>query len=187
MNPCWSDSSLSSQADRPGGQCRHLYGGYQGLVFLVSSLSAIVAKCEVGGWLVSSPLWASAFWNTTLSPIIKMGLVLLLPPGWAQISPDLCTHRASPAKAIGSGMVPWPYQGLRATIALLWLLRMKFSWFLMGSNPVRRRSGVLGNNLTSLWSGTELGQTSGPGPGDVPYAPKSSYAWSHLTLEFPLI
>lgn len=56
INPCWSDSSLSSQADRPGGQFRHLYGGYYGLVLLVSSLSAIVAKCEVGGWLVSSPL-----------------------------------------------------------------------------------------------------------------------------------
>lgn len=82
---CWSDFSLSSQADHPGGQLRHLPGGHQGLVLLVLSLRAIAAMW--GWWLVGiEPLRAPAFWKTTLplpppTPVIKAGLASSLHQG----------------------------------------------------------------------------------------------------------
>ena len=50
-NLCWSDSSLLSQADHPGGHFRHLYGECWVLVLLVLSLRAIICQVRlVVGW-----------------------------------------------------------------------------------------------------------------------------------------
>lgn len=86
INLDWSDSSLSSQADRPGGTvytswCWVAGPGPSGFKSQSNCCQVVV------GWLVVlSCVQAPAFCKITLSPVIKMGLVLLSCPSWSMKS-----------------------------------------------------------------------------------------------------
>ena len=151
-----SDSSFS-QASCTGEPLWYLYSGCWSLVFQLSSLRAIVSKWG----------WRNGHGSST-QPWLYEGL--LFPPSQSMLS--VWGWNSSPHQA-GPRSQSWPVTLLcfaghsnwfghrllsllerKSCITVLWLLRLKFSWFPKNLNPVGWRSRVFVNHCARQgWTG----------------------------------
>lgn len=99
----------------------------------------------VVGWLCPPPSigFLKDYCFPTLNPCCQCGAETPLPTRLGPVlCPDQSHYCALLATATGLDIGFWAYESLRATVTVLWLLRLKFSWFPKKLNPLGWRSRV---------------------------------------------